>query len=92
MNHVRQQAVGNIFSAIYKGAVVYLRPENPLSTFCQDLKLNIKLLPENYTLKDSDIMPLNPSDIVENRQITGEHWSYNNVVNAVRQLEQYRKI
>ena len=33
MNHRRQQAVGDVTSALYKGATVYLRRENPLFDF-----------------------------------------------------------
>ena len=36
MNHVRQQAVGNISAALYKGARVFLRRENPLFRFFCD--------------------------------------------------------
>lgn len=37
MNHVRQQAVGSIGTALYKGAAVYLRPENTVLEFFRDM-------------------------------------------------------
>lgn len=64
MNHVRQQAFGNIITMLYLGAKVFLREENPIYMFLknkgaiiysiQDLEKNNNLIYEK--LIDSDIV------------------------------------
>ena len=64
MNHVRQQAFGNIITMLYLGAKVFLREENPIYIFLKnkdaiiysihDLEINNNLIHEKLT--DSDIL------------------------------------
>ena len=64
MNHVRQQAFGNIITMLYLGAKVFLREENPIYIFLKnkdaiiysihDLEKNNNLIHEKLT--DSDIL------------------------------------
>jgi len=91
MNHVRQQAVGNICSAIYKGATVLLRPENPVSTFCADLGVTIRTLPPDHQLNENDLRPLSVTQQASNRSIMGAYWSYSRVVAEAKKLAQYQQ-
>ena len=58
MNHRRQQAVGNIGAALFWGATVYLRRENPLFSFYTDLGVHIRAVDELATGLDQPLQPL----------------------------------
>ncbi|MGP4883030.1 hypothetical protein ACTXQV_67810, partial [Klebsiella pneumoniae] len=51
MNHVRQQALGNILIMLYLGAKVFLREENPVYTFLKNH--GVALLPPYSRLTGS---------------------------------------
>lgn len=75
MNHIRQQAVGNIVIMLYLGAKVFLREECPTYAFfleqgavifsVQDLEKKPDLLKENLDYKSMAI----------NRKVVEKHWS-----------------
>lgn len=75
MNHVRQQAVGNIVIMLYLGAKVFLREESPTYSFfrgqgavihtIQDLEKDPGLLTER----------LDPSSMQTNRDVVIKNWA-----------------
>lgn len=76
MNHVRQQALGNILSMLYLGATVYLREENPIYMFLikNNIKVfSIKLLEEHSTQLEYQ---LSRDDVEHNRKILQQLYSY----------------
>ena len=90
MNHRRQQAVGNIGAALYKGATVYLRRENPLFGFYTDLGVHLRAVDE---LEADPVVPLRPLDDSEraaNRAAIAAHYSRAAVVAAIRALAELR--
>jgi len=74
MNHIRQQAIGNISSALLRGGRVFLRPENPIYKFYT--RMGVKLFPfsDNVTIADLDT-PLNKDDELKNKEIMMAMWS-----------------
>lgn len=86
MNHVRQQAVGNIVIMLYLGAKVFLREENPVYHFFKNLGARI------YTLEDlkNDPDMLNQPLSVEarqcNREVVTAEWCRANADEKTRNL------
>lgn len=64
MNHLRQQAGGNISSMLYKGATIFLNEENPIYDYYRDQDVTIFTINElkknptliNYRLNDDEIL------------------------------------
>lgn len=85
MNHVRQQALGNIGTALYQGAHVYLDPKNPVYKFFKEKNTLI-----HTTLElASNPLPyggLSPAQVQENRSILQDLWGYENIKSNVNNL------
>lgn len=87
MNHRRQQAVGNVGAALYKGATVYLRPENPMLAFYRGLGLHLRTTQE---LVSHGLQALAPELREENRRLIGHHYSRQRVLAQIRALPALR--
>lgn len=85
MNHRRQQAVGNIGAALFKGATVYLRPENPLYAFYQGLGIVLRSV-DDLASGGGALEPISESQRRENRVRIGAHYARARVVQAIREL------
>jgi len=89
MNHRRQAAMGNISAALYKGARVILREENPIyQTYS---KLGV-VLDSMHTIEQSPrgaVLPLSAEERSRNRKIVGEYMGRANLISAIRGLEAY---
>jgi dTDP-N-acetylfucosamine:lipid II N-acetylfucosaminyltransferase len=84
MNHRRQQAVGNVGAAVFRGATVILRPENPLFGFYRDLGLHLRSVDEIEA--GAPLVPISDAQRAENRQRIGAHYARDRVVQAIRDL------
>lgn len=82
MNHRRQQAVGNVASALYKGATVYLRRENPLFDFLAGLGICLRGIDDSAGALEA----LSSEDRSRNREIIGAHYARARVLSAIRSL------
>lgn len=75
MNHVRQQAVGNIVIMLYMGAKVFLRAECPTYAFLREqgaIVYTVQELEKNPRLLDET---LDDISILKNRKILEKNWS-----------------
>lgn len=72
MNHVRQQALGNIITLLYLGAKVFLREENPIYSF---LRSNGAVVFPISSLKDELQERLGQKDLMKNREVLRKIWS-----------------
>lgn len=75
MNHVRQQAVGNIVIMLYLGARVFVRQENPVYAFFKKLGVVLSTVQEleaNPALLET---PLTDEEHSNNRVIVSDYWS-----------------
>lgn len=89
MNHVRQQALGNIVIMLYLGAKVFVREESPVYSFfrsqgayifsVQDLEKNPSLLSAG----------LQPEEARKNREVVTECWSRQISQHKTRELLQH---
>lgn len=75
MNHKRQQAVGNIVIMLYLGAKVFVREENPVFQFFEDLGVSVSTIQELENKPEMLQAPLSPEERKSNRQIVSEYWS-----------------
>lgn len=89
MNHRRQQAFGNINAALYKGAKVFLRPENPLYKFYFSMGIQVFSVEEFKEHGVHALQPLDNKIREKNTSIIGEYMSRNNAVKHIRDLEQF---
>jgi dTDP-N-acetylfucosamine:lipid II N-acetylfucosaminyltransferase len=84
MNHCRQQAVGNIGAALFKGATVYLRRENPLFAFYRDLGIHLRCVDD---LADgAALTAIDSEQRAANRERIGAYYARERVVRAIREL------
>jgi hypothetical protein len=91
MNHRRQQAVGNISAAFYRGASVYMRRENPLFGFFAGLGLTLHAI---ETLEGDPAAPLQvltPEQRLHNRRAIEARYGRARVVAAIRALQDFRQ-
>lgn len=78
MNHLRQQALGNIGAALYQGAHVYLDTVNPVYKFFKQKGAFVR------TIHDlaSDSLPLMGSpidEVAKNRAVLEEFWGHEQI-------------
>ena len=75
MNHVRQQAVGNIVTMMYLGARIFLREECETYRFLKAEGAYINSVQELERNPHMIHAPLSPNERVCNRQVVQKHWS-----------------
>lgn len=91
MNHRRQKAVGTIGAALYKGAKVFLRPENPLFGFYAGLGIVIHSTEALEAGDAAAFVPLSPADRQRNREAVYARWGRPNVLAGIRSLTAYAR-
>jgi hypothetical protein len=90
MNHRRQQAVGNISAAFYRGASVYMRRENPLFGFFADLGLTLQAIETLEADAAAPLVALSAQQQLRNRVAIEARYGRERVVAAIRALEGFR--
>ncbi|WP_277640145.1 TDP-N-acetylfucosamine:lipid II N-acetylfucosaminyltransferase [Wolinella succinogenes] len=84
MNHLRQQALGNILAMMYFGAKIFLNSENPIFHF---LKRNGAVIFSLEELNNTSIMDgISDREIGTNREFLLGYWSENSVVRKTEKL------
>jgi hypothetical protein len=89
MNHVRQQAGTTIATALYKGAKVFLRKENPVLDFYQNMGIKLFTIQDDLFGGDNIFGPLSTEEMFRHRNILGSYWSYDTAVADALKLETY---
>jgi hypothetical protein len=89
MNHKRQQAFGNINTALYKGAKVFLRPENLLYKYYKSIGMKIFSVEDLEKLGENALQPLDTKTQKKNRAIISELMGRKKVVDHIRDLERF---
>lgn len=89
MNHVRQQAGTTIATALYKGAKVFLRKENPVFDFYRNMGLKLFTIQDDFLSGGNLFGPLSTEEMVQNRDILGSYWSYEEAVADALELQTY---
>lgn len=88
MNHIRQQAVGNISAALYKGANVFLRRENPLFNFFTGIGAKV------FPFGNSEEISLDTVNIenrcrLKTKRAMENLWNRHHVVENIKKLEDF---
>lgn len=86
MNHVRQQAVGNIVIMLYLGARVFLRHENPVYDFLKREGVTLSTIQGLEANPQLINQPLTESERSRNRAIVSEYWGRGRAYERTRQL------
>jgi hypothetical protein len=70
MNHYRQQALGNIITALWLGAKVYLSERSIICTYLKRLNINVFTIETDLDISNTFcLQPLHSDLIEENRNI-----------------------
>ncbi len=78
MNHLRQQALGNIGTALYQGAHVFLDPSNPVYQFFIEKKAIVQST-QNLLSGALPLAGLHADDILRNRSVLESFWGQEQV-------------
>ena len=83
MNHIRQQAMGNISAALLRGGKVFLRQENPIYTYYSRLGAKLFILSDKMSLTEMDT-PLSDVDALRNKEIMTTIWARDRAVQQAK--------
>ena len=86
MNHVRQQAVGNIVLMLYLGAKVFLRKENPVYQFLRANDFTVYLIEDIQTNPEILDKRLSKEEIEQNRTKLKLFWSEDVIMNKTKRI------
>ena len=86
MNHVRQQAVGNIVIMLYLGARVFVRQENPVYAFFKNSGVVISTVQELEGRPELLNLPLTAEERDSNRSIVSDYWGRERAYERTRKL------
>lgn len=86
MNHVRQQAVGNIVIMLYLGARVFVRQENPVYAFFKNSGVVISTVHELEVQPELLNLPLTAQERASNRAIVSDYWGRERAYERTRKL------
>lgn len=86
MNHVRQQAVGNIVIMLYLGARVFVRQENPVYGFFKNSGVVISTVQELEGQPELLNLPLTAQERASNRAIVSDYWCRERAYERTRKL------
>ncbi|MCG9553879.1 TDP-N-acetylfucosamine:lipid II N-acetylfucosaminyltransferase [Vibrio sp. Isolate32] len=86
MNHIRQQAVGNIVIALYLGAKVYLRTDNPVYGFLSKKGFVLFSIDELVNNPDMLDKPLEDEHVKTNQMKLEMIWSMDNIDKKTKDL------
>lgn len=85
MNHIRQQAMGNIVIMMYLGAKIFLQESNPAYHFFKERGALIFSVDE-FRREGEMFKKLQPSEIEANRAILRAQWSRESIQEKTRNL------
>lgn len=86
-NNDRQQGLGNIYSLLYMGKKVYLRPGTTMwQEIKENKKLNVYSIAEVIKLNFEEFHEMNESSIISNNDIMKERYDKDNVLKIWRDI------
>jgi hypothetical protein len=89
MNHRRQEAMGNICAALYRGATVYMRRDGPLWGFFADLGIVLNAIETLEANPRAPLQRLTPDQQQRNRQAVVARYGREHVVARIRALADF---
>jgi len=85
MNHVRQQAMGNISAALLRGGKVFLRPENPIYKYFTEMGAVLFCFSDKLTVSDFD-NEIDPEIAIRNKEVMTKIWSRSHAVRQAQEI------
>ena len=86
MNHIRQQAVGNIVIMLYLGARVFVREENPVYDFFKQFGVELSSVQDLVNQPELLNVPLTAEERAKNKKFVTDHWSRESTYERTRIL------
>lgn len=83
MNHYRQQAAGNIISALLNGSKIFMSNKSPLLNHFKRLGLSIYTLEDDLKSK-KDLKLLTEEEVKKNKDILKSYYSRQNIIEALK--------
>ncbi|HVE13967.1 MAG TPA: TDP-N-acetylfucosamine:lipid II N-acetylfucosaminyltransferase, partial [Elusimicrobiota bacterium] len=91
MNHVRQQALGNVEAMLFKGARVFVRPESPVYSFLRERGACIGDASKIEGAGGSLFEPLTADERLRNRRVVESFWGQDVVLGNIAALGSLRR-
>jgi len=86
MNQVRQQAFGNILSALWFGAKVFLRPQNTIYQYLKNLGIFVYSIDDISNENSNIIQNLDVEKASSNKEILRNYYSLNHIVTSTKKI------
>jgi hypothetical protein len=87
MNHVRQQGGTTVATALYKGAQVFLRNENPLLSFYRNMGIRVWSIQNDLEGVTQPFQAPSGGERASHRQVLESHWGHEAALDSIRTLE-----
>ena len=87
MNHVRQQGGTTIATALYKGARVFMRTENPAMEFYRKMGVELSSVQDDLSADGDRFAPLSDASRAKHRLLMVEYWGHAAAIAAASNLE-----
>ena len=86
MNHIREQGVTTISTALYKGAKVFLRNENTLRKFYSQLDIRTHSIQDDLSPDSHWYGPLSAEETTHNRRQLTAYWGHESAITQIKKL------
>ncbi|MDA7937831.1 TDP-N-acetylfucosamine:lipid II N-acetylfucosaminyltransferase [Pirellulales bacterium] len=86
MNHMREQGVTTISTALYKGAKVFLRNENTLRKFYSQLDIRTHSIQDDLSPDSHWYGPLSAEETTHNRRQLTAYWGHESAITQIKKL------
>jgi hypothetical protein len=86
MNHLRQQALGNISMMLFWGAKVFLNNDNILYKYLKDSGFFVYPIDDICRLGDIALADLSENEKKTNRDLVKKIWSRDAILNKIKKL------
>jgi dTDP-N-acetylfucosamine:lipid II N-acetylfucosaminyltransferase len=86
MNHLRQQAMGNIITALWLGAKAHLGDTTTVWRYRSRIGIKAYSIPAELRLGNPEALEPPPEEVVEqNREVLGREFSYDKILGYCRE-------
>ncbi|NLD37576.1 MAG: TDP-N-acetylfucosamine:lipid II N-acetylfucosaminyltransferase [Desulfatiglans sp.] len=91
MNHVRHAAGATIPTVMYKGSRVYLRNENPLKNFYENLGVPVGSVQDDLAERKKFLKPFCDTEKIQIHKVLEARWSDANALQSIGRLADFVK-
>lgn len=91
MNHIRQQAIGNISAALLRGGKVFLRPESKIFKYYTQQGVTVFPMSDKINIEQIDTV-LDPAVANENKMLMTKMWARKEGIRQVKSISNLANI